>query len=134
MSDRYRDDAPLDFSLARSKILVRDVREQVRNMSRRSFPCDLIGIVQTTHARPPISEPDALLVLAEFAALSTAEVSDALDHLGLPGSALGIAPIGSHPSTLYRTLTVRYSPVDLEPGTIGGDIERTGCAARPFRG
>ena len=44
--------------------------------------------MQTTHSRPPVSEPDVLPVLAEFAALSTAEVSDVLDYLGLPGSAL----------------------------------------------
>ncbi|MFL9934105.1 hypothetical protein P0D88_34065 [Paraburkholderia sp. RL18-103-BIB-C] len=40
-------------------------------------------------------------------------------------------PTGSHPRMLDRTFTVRYTPVDLEPGTIGGHIERTGCAARP---
>src|SRR5258706_2913548 len=134
MSDRYRDDAPFDFSLARPKILAGDVREQVCNMSRRSFPCEMIEIVQTTHSRPPVCERDVLPVLAEFAARSTAEVSDAMGHLGLPGSALGIAPIGSHPRMLDRTLTVRHTPVDLEPCTIGDHIERTGCAARPLRG
>jgi hypothetical protein len=126
---RYRDDSRFDFSLARPEILVGDPRGQVCTPSRRSFPCELIEILQPTHSRPPVSEPDVLPVLAEFTALSTAEGSDVLDHLGLPGSVLGIAPIGSHARTFDRTLTVRHTPVDLEPSTSGDHIERTGWAA-----
>jgi regulator of RNase E activity RraA len=58
-----------------------------------------------------------------YASLSTAEVSDALDKLGLPGSALGIAPVATATRVLGRAFTVRYEPVDLEPGTVGDYID-----------
>jgi 4-hydroxy-4-methyl-2-oxoglutarate aldolase len=62
-------------------------------------------------------------VLSEFAKLSTAEVSDALDRLGLPGSALGIGPVVAEPVMCGRAFTVRYEPIDLEPGTVGDYID-----------
>lgn len=58
-----------------------------------------------------------------YASLSTAEVSDALDKLGLPGSALGIAAVAGAARLLGRAFTVRYAPVDLEPGTVGDYID-----------
>jgi regulator of RNase E activity RraA len=58
-----------------------------------------------------------------YAALSTAEVSDALDKLGLPGSALGIGAVGTAARLLGRAFTVRYEPVDLVPGTVGDYID-----------
>lgn len=58
-----------------------------------------------------------------YASLSTAEVSDALDKLGLPGSALGIGAVGTATRLLGRAFTVRYEPVDLVPGTVGDYID-----------
>ena len=58
-----------------------------------------------------------------YASLSSAEVSDALDKLGLPGSALGITPAATATRLLGRAFTVRYEPVDLEPGTVGDYID-----------
>ena len=58
-------------------------------------------------------------------ALSTAEVSDALDAFNLPGSALGIRPIAG-PSRLFGlAYTVRFAPIDrFEPGTVGDFIDK----------
>ena len=58
-----------------------------------------------------------------FKALSTPEISDALDALGLPGSALGITPIASGQRLCGRAFTIRYVPVDLVPGTVGDYID-----------
>jgi regulator of RNase E activity RraA len=74
-------------------------------------------LLQTPVADGPVPIPDA------YATLSTAEISDALDKLGLPGSALGIAPAGSTTQLLGRAFTVRYEPVDLVPGTVGDYID-----------
>jgi regulator of RNase E activity RraA len=65
----------------------------------------------------------ALPVPSGYAELSTAEVSDALDSLGLPGSALGIAPVGAGGRLLGRAFTVRYAPADIDPGTVGDYID-----------
>lgn len=56
--------------------------------------------------------------------LSTAEVSDALDALNLPGSALGIKPIAG-PAKLYGlAFTVRFAPINrFAPGTVGDFID-----------
>ncbi len=62
-------------------------------------------------------------VVEAFAALSTSEISDALDSLGLPGSAFGIAPIAAGSQLAGRAFTLRYAPVDLEPGTVGDYID-----------
>lgn len=67
---------------------------------------------------------DALF--ADFAKLATAEVSDALDTLRLPGSALGIAPLHDGLRLLGRAFTVRYLPVDLKPGSVGDYIDEVG--------
>ncbi len=58
-----------------------------------------------------------------FRTLCTAEVSDALDWLKLPGSALGIAPVASNHRVLGRAFTVQFGPVDLVPGTVGDFID-----------
>ena len=62
-------------------------------------------------------------LLRDFTTLSTAEVSDALDALRLPGSALGIAPITPGSRLLGRAFTVRYLPVELQPGNVGDYID-----------
>lgn len=56
--------------------------------------------------------------------LSTAELSDALDVFGLPGSALGIAPLTGHARLYGPAYTVRFIPVDVAaPGTVGDYID-----------
>lgn len=56
--------------------------------------------------------------------LSTAEVSDALDAMGLPGSALGIRPIAGPAKLFGLAFTVRFAPIDrFEPGTVGDFID-----------
>jgi regulator of RNase E activity RraA len=58
-----------------------------------------------------------------YAELSTAEVSDALDRLNLPGSAQGIAAVSAAHRLLGRAYTLRFAPVDVEPGTVGDYID-----------
>lgn len=61
--------------------------------------------------------------VAAFATLSTPEISDALDTLGLPGSAPGIGPIANGQRMAGRAFTIRYVPVDLVAGTVGDYID-----------
>ncbi|KQP49131.1 diguanylate cyclase [Pseudorhodoferax sp. Leaf274] len=57
--------------------------------------------------------------------LSTAEISDALDSFGLPGSALGIRPIAGPAKLFGRAFTIRFAPIDRSsPGTVGDFIDR----------
>jgi len=60
----------------------------------------------------------------KYKALSTAEISDALDFLGLPGSAQGLGCVtGSH-KVMGQAYTVRFAPVDpLNVGTVGDFID-----------
>lgn len=62
-------------------------------------------------------------IVAGFKTLSTPEISDALDRLGLPGSALGVAPIATGRRMAGRAFTPRYGPADLVPGTVGDYID-----------
>ena len=58
------------------------------------------------------------------AELSTAEISDALDAFGLPGSALGIGHVAGRPRCFGPAFTVRYVPVDpASPGTVGDYLD-----------
>ncbi|HSI57854.1 MAG TPA: RraA family protein [Ideonella sp.] len=58
--------------------------------------------------------------------LSTAEISDALDALRLPGSALGIAHVAGRARVFGPAFTVRYAPVDVaHPGTVGDYLDDT---------
>ena len=60
----------------------------------------------------------------EYRALSNAEISDALDALGLPGSALGIASVTGEHRVMGPAFTVRFAPIDqAQPGTVGDYIE-----------
>jgi 4-hydroxy-4-methyl-2-oxoglutarate aldolase len=85
--------------------------------------------MQTTLLHSPLTPAGPSPIPKEYASLSSAEVSDALDKLGLPGSALGIAPIGVEPRMLGRAFTVRYEPVDLNPGTVGDYIDEVPCGS-----
>lgn len=69
-----------------------------------------------------MSPPDRS-VLERFRSLSTANVSDALDRLRLPGSALGIAPLAKGQRLAGRAFTVKYLPVGPSRGTVGDYID-----------
>lgn len=63
--------------------------------------------------------------LSDSRSLSTAEVSDALDFLNLPGSALGIRPVAGPAKLFGQAFTVRFAPIDrFQPGTVGDFIDR----------
>ena len=62
--------------------------------------------------------------------LSTAEVSDALDSLRLPGSALGIGHVAGVKRVVGRAYTVHYVPVDVaQPGTVGDFLDEVPAGA-----
>jgi 4-hydroxy-4-methyl-2-oxoglutarate aldolase len=56
-------------------------------------------------------------------AAGTAAVSDALDRLGIPGSALGIAPLSPGQRMAGPAYTVRYVPVGANRGTVGDYLD-----------
>lgn len=58
-----------------------------------------------------------------FTGIETASISDALDRLHLPGSALGIAPLTFGQRMVGRAFTVRYVPVGATRGTVGDYID-----------
>lgn len=58
-----------------------------------------------------------------FGVLGTATVSDALDRLGLPGSLLGLPPLGDGQRMVGRAYTVRYVSAGNPPGTVGDYID-----------
>lgn len=62
-------------------------------------------------------------IVERFDGMSTANVSDALDRLRLPGSALGIAPLRQGQRMVGRAFTVRYVPAGSPPGTVGDYID-----------
>jgi regulator of RNase E activity RraA len=56
--------------------------------------------------------------------LSTAEVSDALDALNLPGSAFGIRTVAGPAKLFGLAFTIRFAPIDrFSPGTVGDYID-----------
>ncbi len=59
----------------------------------------------------------------QFAAFSTATVSDALDRLGRTGSLLGIAPLGPGQKMTGRAYTIRYVSASTPPGTVGDYLD-----------
>jgi 4-hydroxy-4-methyl-2-oxoglutarate aldolase len=58
--------------------------------------------------------------------LSTSGVSDALDRLGIPGQALGIAPLDRSFRLVGRAWTLHYGPVGQDRGTVGDYIDDLG--------
>jgi 4-hydroxy-4-methyl-2-oxoglutarate aldolase len=59
----------------------------------------------------------------EFAAHSTSLLSDALDRLGLPGSAWGVRALADGQRMVGRAFTVRYVPAGHPAGTVGDYID-----------
>jgi regulator of RNase E activity RraA len=67
---------------------------------------------------------------ADVQQLGSAEVSDALDALRLPGSVLGIGHLAGRPRVFGPAFTVRYAPVDAaRPGTVGDYLDETPAGA-----
>jgi len=61
---------------------------------------------------------------AQARGLSSAEVSDALDYFGLPGSAVGIRPVAGPRKLFGPAFSVRFGPVDTaQPGTVGDYLD-----------
>ena len=61
---------------------------------------------------------------AQARGLSSAEVSDALDYFGLPGSAVGVRPVAGPRKLFGHAFTVRFGPVDTsQPGTVGDYLD-----------
>jgi regulator of RNase E activity RraA len=61
--------------------------------------------------------------LSRLAELGTATISDALDRLGLPGSAHGIAPLQTGTPFAGPAFTVRYVPIGDPKGTVGDFVD-----------
>lgn len=61
---------------------------------------------------------------AQARGLSSAEVSDALDYFGLPGSAVGVRPVAGPHKLFGPAFTVRFGSVDTsQPGTVGDYLD-----------
>jgi len=70
----------------------------------------------------PARQPEDTLV-DELSHLSCSSVSDALDRLGLPGSAFGLLPLSNGTRMAGPAFTVRYAPIGFPPGTVGDYID-----------
>ncbi len=68
-------------------------------------------------------ESDILHALCE---LSTTDLSDALDRLGIAGQCLGIMPFARSFRLIGRAFTIHYVPVSIERGTVGDYIDDLG--------
>ncbi|MEU1180717.1 RraA family protein [Streptomyces sp. NPDC005820] len=55
--------------------------------------------------------------------LSTTDVSDALDRLGIDGQCLGIAPLDRSFRLVGQAWTLRYAPTGVDAGTVGDYID-----------
>jgi 4-hydroxy-4-methyl-2-oxoglutarate aldolase len=62
-------------------------------------------------------------------ATGTSAISDALDRLGLPGSAHGIAPLADGQRMAGPAFTVRYVAAGSPPGTVGDYIDEVPAGA-----
>ncbi|CAG0942187.1 3-hexulose-6-phosphate synthase [Anaerolineae bacterium] len=62
-------------------------------------------------------------LLEQFRNLGTPNISDALDHLGIPGGCHGLAPIVQGTKLVGSAFTVRYIPVGQSKGTVGDFID-----------
>ena len=58
-----------------------------------------------------------------LAVLSAASVSDAMDRLGLHGTAQGIVPLAVGYHVVGRAFTLKYRPVGVAKGTVGDYVD-----------
>ena len=65
-------------------------------------------------------------IIEGFRGMSTANISDALDRLSLPGSAFGIHPLQNGQHMIGRAFTIQYVPAGNPPGTVGDYIDEIG--------
>jgi 4-hydroxy-4-methyl-2-oxoglutarate aldolase len=68
----------------------------------------------------------ALNIEATLKTLSCADVSDAMDKLGINGQCLGIMPLDRTFRLVGQAWTLRYGPVGEDPGTVGDYIDDLG--------
>ncbi len=66
--------------------------------------------------------PTEALVNA-FKALSTPNISDAMDRLGIPGGCLGLTPIVQGQHIAGAAFTVHYIPTGMVKGTVGDFLD-----------
>jgi len=62
-------------------------------------------------------------MVERFRGMSTANVSDALDRLRMPGSCFGISPLQNGQRMIGRAYTIQYVPAGSPPGTVGDYID-----------
>ena len=63
-------------------------------------------------------------LVALFEGLDTPGVSDAMDKLGIPGQALGIAPLANYKQVIVGpAFTVKYVPASTPAGSVGDFID-----------
>lgn len=62
-------------------------------------------------------------VIEQLRGISTANISDALDRLRMPGSCWGVSPLQNGQRMIGRAFTVKYVPVGAVPGTVGDYID-----------
>lgn len=62
-------------------------------------------------------------VVERYRVLHTAAVSDALDHLGLPGQVAGVRRVSGSGTIAGPAFTVRYEPLGVDGGTVGDYID-----------
>lgn len=63
-------------------------------------------------------------LIALFEGLDTPGVSDAMDKLGIPGQALGIAPLANYKKVIVGpAFTVKYVPASTPAGSVGDFID-----------
>jgi regulator of RNase E activity RraA len=64
--------------------------------------------------------------ITRLRALSTTDVSDAMDRLGIAGQCFGIMPLSRSFRLIGRAWTLRYGPIGEGPGTVGDYIDDLG--------
>lgn len=65
-------------------------------------------------------------ILQSLHRLSTTDLSDAMDRLGIPGQCLGIMPLSRDFRLVGRAFTLHYVPIGQDRGTVGDFIDDLG--------
>jgi 4-hydroxy-4-methyl-2-oxoglutarate aldolase len=68
-------------------------------------------------------------IVGRSVSTGTSAISDALDRLGLPGSAHGIAPLANGQRMAGPAFTIRYVAAGSPPGTVGDYIDEVPAGA-----